>query len=182
MDCASSSGDLSATGSFGAVTMKTASGDVFVDECGELQVASASGDVHARRVRGRAAVNTASGDVSLETVDGPVLVNAVSGDVQLGETRDSVAATTVSGDQILALGSGGDVRLQSVSGDVFVGVAPGLRVWIDAASISGSMSSDLAMSETEPAADAPSVEVRAKTVSGDVKVSHSTRSASPVGA
>ena len=30
VDCASSSGDLSATGSFGAVTMKTASGDVFV--------------------------------------------------------------------------------------------------------------------------------------------------------
>ena len=182
VDCGSSSGDLSATGSFGAVTMKTASGDVFVDECGELQVASASGDVHARRVRGRAAVNTASGDVSIETAGGPVSANAVSGDVQLGETRDSVVATTVSGDQILALVSGGDVRLQSVSGDVFVGVAPGLRVWIDAASISGSMSSDLAMSETEPAAGAPSVEVRAKTVSGDVKVSHSTRSASPAGA
>jgi len=42
VDCGSSSADLSATGSFGAVAMKTASGDVAVDECGELQVASAS--------------------------------------------------------------------------------------------------------------------------------------------
>lgn len=182
VDCASSSGDLSATGSFGAVTMKTASGDVFVDECGELQVASASGDVHARRIRGRAAVNTASGDVRIEEAGGPVSANAVSGDVHLGETGDSVVVTTVSGDQTLALVSGGDVRLQSVSGDVLVGVAPGLRVWIDAASVSGSTASDLAVSETEPAADGPSVEVRAKTVSGDVRISRSTRLPSPAAA
>ena len=182
VDCGSSSADLSATGSFGAVAVKTASGDVAVDECGELQVASASGDVDARHVRGRSALNTASGDVRIETAAGPVSANAVSGDVHLGEARDSVAVTTVSGDQTLETVSGGDVRLQSVSGDVLVGVAPGLRVWIDAASISGSMSSDLAMGETEPPAAGPSVEIRAKTVSGDVRVSRSTRTASPAGA
>ena len=182
VDCGSSSADLSATGSFGAVAMKTASGDVAVDECGELQVASASGDVHARHVRGRAVLNTASGDVRVETAAGPVSANAVSGDVHLGEARDSVAVTTVSGDQTLEAVSGSDVRLQSVSGDVLVGVAPGLRVWIDAASISGSMSSDLAMGESEPPVGGPSVEIRAKTVSGDVRVSRSTRAAGLAGA
>lgn len=178
VDCSSSSADLSATGRFGAIAVKTASGDTHVDEAGELQVASASGDVHARLVHGRSVVNTASGDVHIETAAGPVAANLVSGDLRLGETSGSVSATTVSGDQLLENVGGGDVRTQSVSGDVHVGVAAGLRVWIDAASISGSMSSDLALSETEPADGAPAVEIRAKTVSGDVRISRSLRDGS----
>lgn len=182
VDCASSSADISASGRFGVVTVKTASGDVRVDEAGELQAATASGDVEARAVHGRVTLNTASGDVRLETAGGPVQANLVSGDAVIGETSGEVTVSTISGDQLLRTVTGGSVRLQSVSGDVQVGVAPGLRVWIDAASISGSMSSELEVGDDEPPAGAATVEVRAKTVSGDIGIARSTRHASEVGA
>ena len=46
---------------------------------------------------------------------------------------------------------------------------PGLRLWIDATSVSGDMSSELEAAEP-PTADGPIVELRAKTVSGDVQI------------
>ena len=62
------------------------------------------------------------------------------------------------------------MRLHSVSGDVEVGVRTGLRVWIDATSVSGALNSELASEEDGPAQGDAAVTLRIRTVSGDVRI------------
>jgi len=59
-----------------------------------------------------------------------------------------------------------------VSGDVRVGVARGTRVWVDAASVSGNLGSELGLEGEEATveSDAEVVPLHVKTVSGDVAV------------
>jgi len=96
-------------------------------------------------------------------------INTVSGDVRLGETAGPVAVKTISGDVELGAVER-EVVVSSVSGDVQVSAVPGLVLWIDAQSVSGTMSSelDLGNEPSEPGQDA--VELRIRTVSGDVRV------------
>jgi hypothetical protein len=79
----------------------------------------------------------------------------------------------VSGDQRVEAVLGGTVEANAISGDVYVGVRRGSRVYVDANTVSGSTSSEFDLSDApadagEPDPDAPMVEVRAKTVSGDI--------------
>jgi hypothetical protein len=64
----------------------------------------------------------------------------------------------------------GAIDLNAISGDIRVGVRRGSRVFVDCNSISGDMTSELELSDapSEGGADGPQVEVRGKTVSGDV--------------
>ena len=86
----------------------------------------------------------------------------------------SVYVNSVSGDQRVEAVFQGAVEAHAVSGDIRVGVRRGSRVYVDANTISGSTNSELELSdapqESEPAEDAPMVEVRAKTVSGDITI------------
>jgi len=68
------------------------------------------------------------------------------------------------------------VRAQTVSGDVRIGVGRGTRVWIDAASVSGDLRSDLGLGDEQPASDEgrPVVPLYVKTVSGDVSIVRAT--------
>ena len=171
-ECSSGSSDVRAIGRLGDVSIKTASGDTIVDEvAGSLAVNSASGDITVELVGGGATVNTASGDVSIGTAAGPLRANLVSGDLNVGRAHSDLVATSVSGDQELEAVSGGDVRVNSVSGDVRVGVVPGIRLWIDASSMSGSTTSELQVGDLPPGpADGPVVQLRAKSVSGDIEI------------
>ena len=61
--------------------------------------------------------------------------------------------------------------MQSVSGDVVVGMAPGQSLWFDVASVSGDTTSDLDVGDAEAVgAEGATVEVRVRTVSGDVRI------------
>jgi len=171
LELKTASADAVVRGSIASAHAKTASGDLsFGEVLGELVVNSQSGDVKAGDVGGDCTIKTASGDVRVNRVAGSFVGNLVSGDLHLGEAEGPVTVQSVSGDQWIGSIASGEVRLQSVSGDVRVGVRAGLRLWIDATSVSGDMSSEL------DAADAPVdgetvVELRAKTVSGDVQIS-----------
>jgi DUF4097 and DUF4098 domain-containing protein YvlB len=167
------SADARVEGPVAAAHTKTGSGDMFFGAVeGELVANSASGDVRADDVAGDCTVKTASGDVRLLSVGGDFVGNLVSGDLNLGEASGSVNVSSVSGDQHIGAISTGEIRLQAVSGDVRVGVRPGLRLWIDATSVSGDMSSELDPAEGPSSGDedGPLVQLRAKTVSGDVQI------------
>lgn len=164
------SADVSTRGPLGDVAVNTASGDVQVRHAGgDLIVKSASGDVEAGHVSGDLTVNTASGDVRLGFVGGTINVNAVSGDVEIGEAAGESRVVTVSGDQHHEAVSVGNVTTQSVSGDIVIAVRRGSRVYLDCNTLSGDTSSDLDMTG-EPAADGPLIEIKAKTVSGDIRI------------
>jgi DUF4097 and DUF4098 domain-containing protein YvlB len=165
------SADLRGRGRFGALEADSASGDVeFDDVGGDATVNSASGDVTVRSIDGGAEVNTASGDIELGRVGGELVAKAASGDVKIDDAEAGVKIRTASGDQRIGGVTAGSVELQSMSGDISVGIRQGSNVWVDARAMSGDLSSELELGDEQPADDAPLVELRAASMSGDVDV------------
>jgi hypothetical protein len=175
LDLSGGSTDLRANGELGDVSVRTASGDVRLETArGELEVKTASGDISVGAVSSDATLVTVSGDLDVERVDAPLSARAVSGDVTIGALAGELGLSTTSGDVHIRSVSDGDVRVQTVSGDVRIGVARGTRTWIDATSVSGRLESELGLEDQEPATEAGTVPavvpLRVKTVSGDVSV------------
>jgi hypothetical protein len=170
------SADIVARGELRSLDVKTASGDVHGDEVAEdASIKTASGDVALDAVGGRTRIQTASGDVAVQRAGGDVTVQLVSGDFWLRDAAASVHANTVSGDQRIEAVMEGVVEAHSVSGDVLIGVRRGSRVYVDAHTISGSTGSELELGDAPGEPDqsddeGPFLEVRAKTVSGDVSI------------
>lgn len=162
------SADLDARGPLGEVAVRSASGDVTAGDAESLSFTTASGDLVAGAVSGSLTTKSASGDVAVRSVVGPCTVSTVSGDVRLGSTTMLAAVTTVSGDVELDAVEGG-TRVSCVSGDVRVATRPGLALWIDVQSVSGSVTSDLEVGGATANAEGQ-VELRVRTVSGDVRI------------
>jgi DUF4097 and DUF4098 domain-containing protein YvlB len=176
--CDTASADVRATGTLGGVQFRTASGDLRLDRVqGSLEAKTASGDVRVEHAEGPVSMNTVSGDVGLTTAMGGLAVNSVSGDVVLGEVFGDITAGTVSGDLMVRAAGPGEVGLKAVSGDVVVAMRRGLRVRLDVSSVSGSVGSELDVSDTPSASDGPEANLRVRTVSGDVRI---TRAAEAV--
>jgi Putative adhesin len=187
VEAKSGSADVEGSGRFGAVEVETGSGDVQFSEIsedakinaasGDVQVASiggearlnsASGDVQVGSIGGDGKVNSASGDVQIRQAGGSLDVNSASGDVSIREAGSSVSVNTASGDQSIGAVSQGSVSLKSASGDLKVGIREGSTLWVDARSRSGEVSSELPVSDLPPEGDAPHIELRANTMSGDI--------------
>ncbi len=174
LDVKTKSADMKARGDYGDVDVKTASGDVNIEHAAAADIKTASGDVHFEEVDGTLDVKSASGDLSVWKVGSAANIQLVSGDVMIREAEDSVNANTVSGDQVLQAVLKGRMELRAISGDIVVGVRRGSRVFVDANTVSGSTSSEFELGDAPGGApapeDAPLVEVFAKTVSGDVRL------------
>jgi DUF4097 and DUF4098 domain-containing protein YvlB len=171
------SADVSTRGTIGGLNVATASGDLDIERVsGGVNVKSASSDFTAREVLGGVNIQTASGDIDLSTARGPVNVTSVSGDISIGEAYDNVNANSVSGDQDHGAVMQGIVAAHSVSGDVTIAVRRGSKAFLDCTTVSGDTTSELELTSDAPAGDGPLVEIRAKTVSGDIRI---TRAPAP---
>ena len=152
LDAKTASGDLRTRGPLGAAEVKSASGDVTLDSVAALDAKLASGDLLVAQVAGDARVDSASGDV------------------ELGEAGAGVRLRTASGDQALRSVAEGQVELKSASGDIRVGIKRGSRVWVDARSMSGDVSSELEVGDEAPGEEGPLVELKVMSMSGDIEV------------
>lgn len=171
-----SSADLSCVGTLSAVAMNTASGDLSAQALtGDVAVRSASGDVILGEIGGDLAVHTASGDTRVKQVDGVVRINSASGDVTIGYCAGAVTSRTASGDVRLGAVVSGDIELNSASGDVEVAVVPGIGVYLDLSSTSGSVRSELDEVDADEAAEGngTAVQIRVRTLSGDIRITRS---------
>jgi hypothetical protein len=172
IELASEAADVKATGRLDRADVKTAAGDVRLEEVeGDVRVKCVSGDVTLGTIAGDAHVNSVSGDADIGRVGGNAILQSVSGDIELREAEDSVQAKTISGDVRIGAAIKGSVALQSVSGDLVMGLRTGSKLWVNARSTSGKTTSELEVRDEPPASkDGPLVELQAKSVSGDIRI------------
>ena len=166
------SADVQARGNYSGAVFHTASGDMQIGRIdGDLELRTASGDSEAEHVAGRLVAQSASGDLSFQRTDGAVSVRSASGDVGLREVGgERVEVHTASGDVEIDEVLRASVSVQSASGDITIGIRRGSRVWLDVRSLSGETESELELSDQPEDGDGPLVEVKAMSMSGDIRI------------
>ena len=180
------SADVRTTGRLGHAKLKSGSGDVSLAElgadglietgsgdievaraAGDLRIKSGSGDVEVDRADGALTISTGSGDVEIGSSDKPVQVKSGSGDLRVKRAGTDVALSTASGDLYVGTIERGSVLAKNVSGDIRIGIPAAIPVWTDISCVTGTVSSTL-QGAGKPVEGQDFIEVRAKTVSGDI--------------
>ncbi len=140
-----------------------------------LDVRTASGDVTAEKITGLARIGTGSGDVRVGDA-AELTVDTASGDISAGRVEGEIAVRTASGDVQIGAASGRRADIKATSGDISVAVTPGIAVYLDISSLSGTVSSELEPADPDGGAD---MTLHCRTISGDVRVSRAARAAAP---
>lgn len=182
------SADVVATGRYGAVRVKSGSGEVHLGDLtddsvvetgsGDIEIASAlahlrlkagSGDVTVDRVTGSVVVSAGSGSVAIGATEATASVKSGSGDIQVKDAHTDLSAVTGSGDVYVGRIRRGAVKAKAASGDIHVGVPAGIPVWTDISCLTGQVRSDL-QGAGQPTDGQDYIEIRATTVSGNVSL------------
>ncbi|TQM83509.1 putative adhesin [Saccharothrix saharensis] len=168
------SADVTVTGAAGRLEVQTGTGDVTADRAeASSQVNSGSGKVRLGPMPGGLRAKTGSGDIEVSSVGGNTVIYTGTGDVWLGAVQHDVQVRTGGGDVTIADAAAGRLQLGTGSGDVRVGVRPGVAAQVDLVSSSGSARSDLDVSDTPPV-DEPALFITGRTGSGDALVTTAT--------
>lgn len=145
----------------------TASADIlFTGVLSGCEVHTASGDVNAERITGTARIDTASGNVLVGEA-GEVQAETASGDISINRARGEATIRTASGDVHIGEAAGRRTDVKATSGDISVAVAPGIGVYLDLSSLSGTVSSEL---EPSPETGGAEMTLHCRTISGDVRI------------
>lgn len=164
------SADTSGHGRYARFDVESASGDVYAEHVtGDATIQTASGDVRTGRVDGDLRVKGASGDLEAQHIGGSVSVKSASGDVQVEELGRDADVKTASGDVQVVRAGRGVLRVNTVSGDVHVGVPAGTGVWLDLGTVSGSARNSLDMGAA-PSDNGHDLTLQLRTVSGDIDI------------
>ena len=159
-----------ATGRYDRAEVKTAAGDVRLDEVeGDVRVKCVSGDVTLGTVGGGASVNSVSGDATIGSVAGSAVLHSVSGDIELreAEARSGEDDLRRRADRLGDPGPGGAaVRLRRPD------ARPAHRFQALGQRALDQRQDDVgARGRDEPPANGgPLVELQAKSVSGDIRI------------
>jgi DUF4097 and DUF4098 domain-containing protein YvlB len=165
--------DISCVGRLGEVDLRTASGDVTVATAtGGVTANSASGDISISEAGADVAVRSTSGDVRIGRAAGVVNARTVSGDFSIAGCGGSLTANTISGDVQARDLVGGQVELTTVSGDVYASVTTGIALYLDLATTTGDVRSDLDEGAGDDAGAPQDValEIKCRSVSGDIRI------------
>jgi len=131
---------------------------------------TASGDMDSHANLRTLNMSSASGDVSVDGVDGAADVKTASGNVHLGTVGGDLSVQSVSGDVVCAFDAAVDARIHTVSGDVALGVRTGLLLSVDASTVSGDLSSEIALDGDGDGAGDATLHLKVRTVSGDLRL------------
>ncbi len=138
----------------------------------ELDISTASGDVHVVDRVGSLSIVTASGDVVVETCEGDVEVKTASGDIKLAQCQENLKVSTASGDiSIQADDMCNAIEISSASGDIMLVYPDGWGASLSISTVSGEIEHDgLSVGRRRVRIGNGLVPVRISTVSGDVRI------------
>jgi DUF4097 and DUF4098 domain-containing protein YvlB len=179
--------DFTSDGPLGECRLKTGLGRVRVDEAGTLSIKSAIGDITVDRATRHADVTSGSGEIRVSELDDSAVIRNSNGDTWVGTARGDLRVSAANGNiaidvaqaSVGAKSANGDVRLgdavrgsavlETKLGDVEIGIREGTAAWLDVRASAGRVHNALEAAEA-PGESADKVEVRARTVAGDVVI------------
>jgi DUF4097 and DUF4098 domain-containing protein YvlB len=180
--------DFRCDGPLGECTVKTASGDIQLDQTGALRASTASGNITAAKATGRSEVTAGSGTVDLREIDGEAVVKNSNGTSKIGEVTGELRVSGANGDIVVgraladlnARTANGNVRVEEVvrgsvnveaaAGNLEIGIRTGTAAWLDVSSLVVSVQNRLEVTG-EPGPTEEKVEIRARTVTGNIVLS-----------
>ncbi|WP_017587717.1 DUF4097 family beta strand repeat-containing protein [Nocardiopsis ganjiahuensis] len=166
-------GNIRCEGALGACEISTSHGNITVDRLtGNAKLTTGHGSIRAEEIDGSAVVKSTSGAITLGEVTGELRANSAHGDVTADRTLGSVTARTTHGSIRLGQVVQGSVGVETSYGELEIGVREGTAAWLDAVSTKGVVRSSLEAADS-PAPTDRTVEVRARSVWGDVLVHRS---------
>lgn len=183
-------GDLHGTGRLGECRYRSGTGHVQLDQTGELNVHTATGNVVVDQVAGNAEISTSSGSVhigalagtgfvknsngatTIGSAAGAVRVRAANGDIAVERAADSVDAKTANGSVRVLAAARGVLTLETAMGGIEIGIREGTAAWLDVKTNFGRLLNDLDGADS-PGTETDKVEVRAHTSFGDITVRRS---------
>lgn len=194
------SGDGTVAGASGAVEIETVSGDARVRDVRRARVRTTSGDVaatgsgplDARTVSGdidvegpadSLALSSTSGDITVEAAPRGITAGTTSGAIEVREARGAVGLRSMSGSVSVSLGHPlAHATVSSSSGDVELGLLPGLDASLDLSTSSGDIACDVPVvlqghgrQHMNAKYGRGGAAVKAHTVSGDLHVTSGGR-------
>ena len=177
-------------GRLGECRLKTATGDIQLEDTGPLEVNTAAGAIVVGRVAGPAEVSTGSGRVRLREIDGTAViknsngdswvgevagdlrVNAANGSISVERANSDVGARTANGDVRVGGLTRGSASLKTSFGEIEVGIRPGTAARLDVHTQFGRIHNQMDASGGPGPSD-QTVEVSARTSYGDIVIRRS---------
>jgi hypothetical protein len=168
------SADFICEGRLGESRIRTGAGDVLLTQSvGHTVVETANGDVRVHEIDGTAVVMSANGDIAVGDVSGDLRLSTANGSISVDRALATVAAKTANGDVRIGEVVRGSVVLETANGELEVGVREGTAAWLDVHTHGGTVRCSLEGADG-PAPSDDTVEVRARTHSGDIVVRRSS--------
>jgi DUF4097 and DUF4098 domain-containing protein YvlB len=153
-----------------AVHLKTGMGNIAVDRgLGDTDVTTGSGDVRVGYVGGAAVIKNSNGDTAVGEVTGDLRVKSANGRITVDRAHASVIAKTANGNIRIGEVVNGAIVLETAAGELEIGIREGTAAWLDVSSRYGRVRNSLAETGSPEQSEA-TVEVRARTSYGDIKI------------
>lgn len=166
-------GGIRCVGPLGASEIATSTGNITVGRiAGNAELTTAHGWIRAEEIDGSAVVKSTTGAITIGEVTGELRANSAHGDITVDRALASATARTTHGGIRLGQVVGGSVDVESSYGELEIGVREGTATWLDAVSTKGVVRSSLEAAD-DPGPAEQTVEVRARSVHGDVMVHRS---------
>ena len=178
-------GGVRTTGRLGATRIKASTGAVDLEATGDLWLRAGHGNTTVGTATGGADVTADHGQIRIGSLSGDAVLKSSHGNIRVGESTGELEAKLSYGDLEIdkALGSvtaktaygaielrevsSGSIQVESGYGQITIGIRPGVRAWLDAASRDGRVRNDLE-SDSAPDSSEQTVAVRARTQFGNI--------------
>ncbi|MBB5082581.1 DUF4097 family beta strand repeat-containing protein [Nonomuraea endophytica] len=164
------SADVRIRGQVAGIEFTSASGDLDATHSATTIAKTASGDITFDVIDDVATITTASGDIRVTEARGPITATVISGDLVIAKAASDASIKSTSGDVSLHCVTSGKIGIQTTSGDATVAVHQGTAAWLDVNSLTGRVTSALTQDTTEPSPTEQTVEITARSLSGDIAI------------